>query len=100
MEPTDSNRQLIPFLRNLADSVERGNIPDDKLRMIGEFFMSYVSIEHMENTNRDEDMRDFLKFLFLGYYIHRILLPNVGNDENAQAWEQAWEQSIDQEEVD
>ena len=82
-----NNDALIPFLRNLADSIEKQQLLPTQLQSIGEFFMMY---NFQEQTRRDNieikeeakpaekefSKEDLLKFLSMGWYIYQILLKD------------------------
>ena len=77
----DSDAQLAPFLRELADSIESRELPKDQLKFIGEFFMSYKFHEQRngwkkekEDEENDLDEMDAVKFLTLGWYIYKFIL--------------------------
>ena len=80
---TESNKLLIPFLRELADSIEQNTIPADRLRQVGEFFMAVeFQKQQMQDQSNDFGAGDMTKFLILGWYIYGILqkngeLPNI-----------------------
>ena len=78
----NTNTQLIPFLRKLADSIESKNLAPQQLQSIGDFFMSY---QFQEQAIKDKDtseinpqfsQADLIKFLSLGWYIYQVLLRN------------------------
>ena len=79
MENADD--RLIPFLRNLADSIERRQLAPRQIQSVGEFFMNY---QFQEQAVRDQDtssppprqfsQEELIKFLVLGWYIYCILL--------------------------
>ena len=81
---SETNERLIPFLRNLADSIENGDIMPKELQRIGEFFMSYqfqkqADIDNDDTDNNNENMftkKELLKFVSLGWYVYQILLKN------------------------
>jgi hypothetical protein len=80
---TESNKLLIPFLRELADSIEQNTIAPDQLRQVGEFFMA-VEFQKQQTQDQRDDFsgNDLTKFLILGWYIYTILqkneeLPNI-----------------------
>ena len=47
----NSTKCLIPFLRNLADSIEQKQLLPRQLQHVGEFFMEY----HYEDEYNDEN---------------------------------------------
>lgn len=82
MENTSNPRaKLIPFLRDLADSIEKQQLVPRQLESIGEFFMSY---QFTEQAIRDGDTsnisrpqfsnQELLKFIVLGWYIYCCIL--------------------------
>ena len=87
MEGVDNaDASLIPFLRNLADSIENGKLLPRQLQRIGEFFMSY---QFQEQAIKDGDIteegresqfskKDLLKFIVMGWHIYSCILQ--GNE--------------------
>jgi hypothetical protein len=80
---TESNKLLIPFLRQLADSIEQNTIAPNQLRQVGEFFMA-IEFQKQQIQDQKDDFsgNDLTKFLILGWYIYNILqkneeLPNI-----------------------
>jgi hypothetical protein len=67
--------QLVPFLRNLADSIEKKELLPDQLQKIGEFYMSY-KLGTNEDSEDSEDSIDVVKFLTLGWYMYTHILKN------------------------
>ena len=68
--------QLVPFLRNLADSIEKKELLPDQLQKIGEFYMSYEKEIYDSGDNSTEDSMDVVKFLTLGWYMYTHILKN------------------------
>jgi hypothetical protein len=93
-EHLESNEKLIPFLRNLADAIERRQLLPQQLQSIGEFFMSYQFQEQAikdgdtsstKNTEHQFDHKELVKFLCLGWYVYCVILrnetlPDMSND--------------------
>ena len=77
----NADASLIPFLRNLADSIESGDILPRQLQHIGEFFMSY---QFQEQAIKDGDTSgsdtqplkraDLMKFIVMGWHIYSCIL--------------------------
>ena len=77
---------LIPFLRNLADSIEEGRILPRQLQRVGEFFMAYQFQEQAikdgddEDTNRNIERKfsknDLIKFIVMGWHIYSCILDS------------------------
>ena len=71
---------LVPFLRKLADSVEKQELAPKQLKNIGQFFMSYKFQEQtIKDENSTEDTEEFSKkelmnFIVLGWYIYTMIL--------------------------
>jgi len=77
VDETNIDERLIPFLRNLADSVEQSRLRPAQLQRIGEFFMAYQFQEQAASGDQgspDFSQDDLLKFLSLGWYVYQILL--------------------------
>lgn len=79
----NSTKRLIPFLRNLADSIENETISQRRCNRVGEFYMSYQFQEQAldddinVSTNIDEYSPDeLMKFIILGWWIYCMLLKN------------------------
>jgi hypothetical protein len=80
MESADAN--LIPFLRNLADSIEKGNLLPKQLQKIGEFFMAYQFQEQSikdkdltgENLDHQFSKKELMKFIVMGWHIYSCIL--------------------------
>ena len=78
---TQSDTQLIPFLRELADLIESKQLSPEKLQRCGEFFMAEKFNEEISQkesadkkgaTEIDEDF-DAIKFITMGWYMYRII---------------------------
>ena len=72
------DKQLAPFLREIADSIENDNILPYKLQKVGEFYMAWKLMEESENTYENsnvEDM-DLVKFVVLGWFIYKHIINN------------------------
>ena len=75
----DSDAQLVPFLRELADSIESAQIHQEQLKRVGEFFMSYKFQEELINNDEEKDPEkeyedmDIIKFITLGWWIYQHL---------------------------
>jgi uncharacterized protein YeaO (DUF488 family) len=77
-----SNLQLVSFLRNLADSIEKEELLPEQVQKIGEFYMSYEKEIYDSGDNSTEDSMDVVKFLTLGWYMYTHLLKNENTDES------------------
>jgi len=70
---SSDNARLAPFLRYLADSLEKNTLSPEQTQRIGEFFMSYLFAEEVKNdVEPPED--DFKKFVVLGWYVYKQIL--------------------------
>ena len=81
MENNDADEKLVPFLRNLATSIEKRQLLPRQLQSIGEFFMTYQFQEQAikDNDNSVSQQEEFsqeelLKFLVLGWHIYSCIL--------------------------
>lgn len=78
----ENQKQLIPFLRNLADSIESSELKPKQLRSIGEFFMAYQfqeqAVKDMEEDGESDtpkfSQQELIKFLSMGWYVYQVLL--------------------------
>ena len=70
---SETKRNLILFFRNLVDDIENDKLNERELRSSGEFYMSYL-VQNQINNDQDIDIsdRDLVKFLFVGWYIYNI----------------------------
>jgi hypothetical protein len=85
----DSTRKLIPFLRDLADSIEQNNLHPTQLRRVGEFFMTYQFQKQALLDNYEDDSGDdqhpgdlypgeeMIRFVVMGYYIYRHIIAGT-----------------------
>ena len=78
---SDADAKLIPFLRNLADSIENKELIPKQLKSIGEFFMAYQFQEQAIRANDNTQVIDrryssdeLVKFIILGWYIYCCIL--------------------------
>lgn len=78
---SDADAKLIPFLRNLADSIENKELIPKQLKSIGEFFMAYQFQEqairdndNSETIDRPYSSDELVKFIILGWYIYCCIL--------------------------
>ena len=83
MENENANARLIPFLRNLANSIEEKKLLPQQLERIGEFFMAYQFQEQAirsdttpEPTRRNHEFtpEELMKFFVMGWYVYCVLL--------------------------
>ena len=79
----DNETKLIPFLRELANSVETNQLNNDQIENIGDFFMSY---QFQEQARKDGDETippviqysnaELVKFVAMGWYVYQVLRRN------------------------
>jgi len=73
----ESDKQLIPFLRKLADKIENNSILPEELKSVGDFFIKYRFINNNQVENNNEFSKDeLMKFICLGWYIYNCILKN------------------------
>jgi hypothetical protein len=72
----DINHKLVPFLKELIESIESNQLSEEQLKHIGEFFMSY---RFYENSNENSNETDIVKFITMGWYIYTQLLKDEEN---------------------
>lgn len=74
------NRELSDFLRSLADKIDSETIQEHELLNVTDFFVRQQVITRDNPDEITDD--DMMKFLFLGYYIYRHLIPSMRNKNN------------------
>jgi len=68
---------LSKFLRKLADCLDSNLLTENQVQIIGEFYVSYVYQDKPENDDPEIfDQEEFMKFIFLGFYVYKILLKD------------------------
>ena len=70
MDNFDPNSLLVPFLRNLAENIEKGNLNQEELQKVGDFYMSYIFNEQEKEMSNKE----LLKFFAMVWYVYQQLL--------------------------
>jgi len=76
-----SDTTLINFLRDTADSIENNKISEADIGKVKEFYLSHA-IEKLINEDespQEVETKDFLKFLFMGYYMYKMVNQSVQN---------------------
>ena len=73
MENFNKNKELVLFLRNLADSVENNTITSEQSQKLGEFFMSF---KMSQEQDKDCEPMDVIKFITMGWYIYSNILKD------------------------
>ena len=75
--------QLVPFLRELADSIESKQLSPGQLKHVGEFFMNYKFNKELNEQNNDEefDDMDIVRFISLGWWIYTQILKDSEDSE-------------------
>lgn len=71
--------ELVKFLRDLADSLEKKELSNNKIKLISELYISYNFEEELDrqntsNTKKDFEEEDLVKFISLGYYVYTHLI--------------------------
>jgi len=74
MENLNKNKELVLFLRNLADSMENNTITSEQSQKVGEFFMSF---KMSQEQDKDCEPMDVIKFITMGWYIYSNLLKDT-----------------------
>ncbi len=70
---------LVGFLKTLASDLEKGNLDDEDMRSVSEFYMLH-KFKSKLNSDENEELntqKDLLQFLALGWYIYN----NLRNDD-------------------
>lgn len=78
----ESDAQLAPFLRQLADSIEANQLTPEQMQQVGEFYMSYKVINEVSDISSEEmDAKDFIRFVTLGLYIYKFIINEDGAED-------------------
>jgi hypothetical protein len=60
------------FLREVADGNDNDTLSHEQRVKIINFFIDYSTQEDIERLDKD-----FVKYLFMGYYVYNLLLPGT-----------------------
>jgi len=64
-----TEKQLVKFLRDLADDLEKEKITDEKKKIIGEFYLDFTFSQE-ENILKNKDI---YKYLTMGWFVYNNL---------------------------
>jgi hypothetical protein len=74
------DKELAPFLRNLADLLDSNRLKQDQIQKIGEFYMLYNMTTELINTGDSvgDSLSDIdaMKFIVLGWFIYKNIVKN------------------------
>ncbi len=76
MSTEEANKTLANFLRNTASAIENDKISEDTLQKVKELYIATVIGKLIDEDEecQEVDSKDFLKFLFMGYWMYRTVL--------------------------
>lgn len=69
---------ILPFLKQLTNDVENEKLNDKQMECIGNFKNMFKFMTEISNTGltinelKEEDYKDFFKFLIVGCYIYKL----------------------------
>jgi len=72
MQACENTQKLVPFLRELATSIETDSLDNYQLKSVSEFFMAW----NFQKDKGEYSSEELIKFLSLGWYIYTHLLKN------------------------
>jgi hypothetical protein len=75
----DNDQNIIQFLRLLSNAIENNQLNNYQKKKVTDFFSSYLIDEQMSCRGEgdiEENNEDFIKFVFLGWYIYSIISKN------------------------
>jgi hypothetical protein len=75
-EENTTDKDLIIFLRDLADAIENEKIEDTNKQLVGEFYMKYKFSTTSKKLFENMDEEDIHKFFFLGWFIYCVILKD------------------------
>jgi len=75
------DKELSPFLRELADNIDNDELSQHQLQKIGEFYMAWKLMDQMNDDNQDSEFHeiDLMKFVILGWFIYKHIVKNDPN---------------------
>ena len=72
----NTDKQLITFLRDLANDLENEKLSSIQTLNISEFYISYQFQNQAQENSEEFNENNIKKYLFLGWYIYCIILKN------------------------
>lgn len=76
MDKHEPNSLLSPFLRKLADDIDKKKLSPEEMQRIGEFYISWVFYLNLDEQEEEISDKDFTKFLTMGWYVYKQLLKS------------------------
>lgn len=64
--------EIVSFLHNLADCIEKDELTHKQMKIIGDFFLSYKFDTYVKTNEKCISDNDLMKFVSLGWYIYSI----------------------------
>lgn len=64
-DETQTTNLIAGFMRSVADNLEKGQIPPEKLETIADFFITYTT-----DPPQDRVETDMIKYLTMGWYVY------------------------------
>jgi hypothetical protein len=69
-DENETTNLIAGFMRSVADNLEKGKIPPEKLETIADFFVTYTS-----DPPQDRVENDMIKYLTMGWYVYNTINP-------------------------
>ena len=85
---SETDKQLVSFFRDLADSIESNNMSQEQLQQAGEFFVSWqFNKDNEEDTDSVDSVEpiDVIKFITMGWYIYKMINKSNSGPKNDPA---------------
>lgn len=86
MNYTNEKENLITFLKELTKTVEENELHEKQFRSISEFKSMYnllnekikYNIDSIDSVSdiKEEDVKEFMKFLLLGWFMYNLVKKN------------------------
>ena len=77
----NTNKQLIDFFRNIADSIENSELNQAEMITAGEMFMTFLFRKNIcSNERHNLSEQDLKKYVFAGWYFYNYVKINENNN--------------------
>lgn len=86
MDYLNEKENLVIFLKNLTKTIEEGEIHDKQFKSIIEFKSMYnllnekirYNVDSIDSINdiKEEEVKEFMKFLLLGWFMYNLVKKN------------------------
>lgn len=76
-------KDVVNFLRDLANKLETDSLNPEETTQISEFFMKFQFVQSLFNDMEDGSSdQDIMKFMSLGWYVYSHLIPRTRKENS------------------